>query len=149
MLGIRFYRQKGKRMKFEELKLFILEKIKLSHLYQPVLIKELIENGGKATIRQLAIAFLKNDESQIQYYEKRIREMPVKILSKHGIVNCIDDLIEINVGNLSYEEKAEIKKLCEDKIHEFVAQRGVAIWYNRFLNSERGPDSLSFNEKNE
>lgn len=40
-------------MKFEELREFLTSKMRLSHVYQPVLIKALIESGGSATIRQL------------------------------------------------------------------------------------------------
>jgi len=67
-----------KKMNFDNLKSYINDKMKMSHLYQPLLIKELIENGGKATIRQLAISFLKNDESQIKYYEKRLNSTSVQ-----------------------------------------------------------------------
>lgn len=118
--------------------------MKLSHLYQPLLIKDLVENGGKATIRQLAISFLKNDESQIRYFEKRIKDMPIKILSKHGVIERRDDLIELKTGKLSFQENAEIKKLCEEKIHDFVSQKGLGIWDYRFLDSEYVPDSLRY-----
>ena len=131
-------------MNFEELKLFIKDKMKMSHLYQPLLIKELVENGGKATIRQLAIFFLKHDESQIRYYEKRLKDMPIKILSKHGILNRKDDFIELMTSNLNFEQKSEIRKICEEKIHEYVSQKGLGIWDYRFLDSEYVPGSLRY-----
>lgn len=49
-------------MKFEELKEFLLSKMKLSHIYQPLLIKTLVETGGVATVRQLALTFLSHVE---------------------------------------------------------------------------------------
>ena len=131
-------------MNFAELKTFITSKMKLSHLYQPLLIKELVENGGKATIRQLAVSFLKNDESQIQYFEKRLKDMPIKILSKHGIIERKDDLIELKTGKLSFQELTEIKMLCEEKVHEFVSQKGLGVWDYRFLDSEYVSDSLRY-----
>jgi hypothetical protein len=42
-----------------------------SHIYQPVLIKTLVDCGETATIPQLAQALLLQDESQILYYERR------------------------------------------------------------------------------
>jgi ATP adenylyltransferase len=66
---------------------FLQEKMSMSHIYQPLLIRILVESGGTATIRQLALQFLNQDESQIQYYENRIKQMPLKVLSKHGIVS--------------------------------------------------------------
>ena len=72
-------------MTFEELRNFITTTMKMSHIYQPLLIKSLIESGGVSTLRHLATTFLSNDESQILFYEKRLKEMPSKVLTKHGI----------------------------------------------------------------
>ena len=36
----------------------------LSHIYQPVMIKELLARGGKAGIRDIAAAFLARDANQ-------------------------------------------------------------------------------------
>jgi ATP adenylyltransferase len=55
---------------FQELIDFIENKMSMSHIYQPLLIKTLVEAGGSATLRQMALSFLAEDESQILYYEK-------------------------------------------------------------------------------
>ena len=47
------------------------KRMKPSHIYQPVLIRALVEAGGKATLRQLAQVFVSQDESQLQFYERR------------------------------------------------------------------------------
>jgi hypothetical protein len=39
-------------MTFEELADFIENKMKMSHVYQPLLIKSLVEAGGTATLRR-------------------------------------------------------------------------------------------------
>lgn len=103
-------------MTFENLINFIENKMKLSHIYQPLLIKSLVESGGTETIRQLAHEYLSQDESQLQYYEKRIKEMPLKVLSKHEIVSKDGDLVSLNVKKLTFEQKAQIKMLCEKKL---------------------------------
>ena len=69
---------------FIELQDFLKSKMRLNHIYQPLLIKGLIEAGGTSTIRQMAMTFLAQDESQIQYYEKR--DKPIEVLSKYGII---------------------------------------------------------------
>jgi len=74
-------------MTFKQLQMFIEEKMRMSHVYQPLLIRSLVDAGGSATLRQLAQIFASQDESQLLYYEKRIKQMPVKVLSKHGIIN--------------------------------------------------------------
>jgi len=63
-------------MTFNDLTDFLQNKMSMRHIYQPLLIKSLVETGGVATIRQLSQTFFSQDESQLQYYEKRIKEMP-------------------------------------------------------------------------
>ena len=53
-----------------------------------------LEYDGSATIRQLAEAVLSKDESQVIYYEKRLKEMPLRVLAKHGVINSIVTAIE-------------------------------------------------------
>ncbi len=131
-------------MTFQELKDFIESKMKLSHIYQPLLIKSLIESGGIATVRQLATMFLTNDESQLMYYEKRLKEMPIRVLSKHGVILRDGELVSLKVRKLSLEQKAELKKLCEQKMQEFIVSRGLSIWDYRLLDDTLIPDSLRY-----
>jgi diadenosine tetraphosphate (Ap4A) HIT family hydrolase len=131
-------------MTFKELKNFLVSKMRMSHIYQPLLIKSLIESGGSVTIRQMAINFLAQDESQVLYYEKRLKEMPVKILSKHGIIKADGDLIKLSTDKLTFEQKAELKRICEDKMQNYIKSRGMSIWDYRLLDTELVPDSLRF-----
>jgi hypothetical protein len=43
---------------FEHLREFIQKRMRMSHIYQPVMIRELLTRGGKASIRNIAAAFL-------------------------------------------------------------------------------------------
>ena len=61
-------------MTYEELTDFLEHKMNMSHIYQPLLVRALVDSGGVATVRQLAQVFLLQDESQLLYYEKRIRK---------------------------------------------------------------------------
>ena len=120
-------------MKFDELIGFLETKMSMRHIYQPLLIKTLVDAGGSATIRQLANAFLSQDESQLIYYEDRIKQMPLKILHKHGIVKKDGNLVVLNAGRMTLEKKANIRMLCEQKLQEYVAKRGLSIWDYRLL----------------
>ena len=132
-------------MTFSELVDFIENRMSMSHIYQPLLIRALIEAGGSATLRQLALAFLSQDESQLLYYEKRITEMPLRILLKHNVLLKDGDLVTLAVPKLSYQEKAQIKMLCEKRMQDFVQKRGLRIWDYRMLDTEVVPDSIRFN----
>lgn len=131
-------------MTFEELRTFIASTMRMSHIYQPLLIKSLIEAGGVSTIRQLATTFLTNDESQIVFYEKRLKDMPIKVLAKHGIIARDGELVSLSTKKLSLEQKAELKKLCEQKIQEYIASRGWKIWDYSLLDDTLTDDKLRF-----
>jgi ATP adenylyltransferase len=66
---------------FEQLSDFIQKKMRMSHIYQPVMIEELLKGGGRASVRDIAAAFLARDESQLEYYEQITKNMPGKVLS--------------------------------------------------------------------
>jgi diadenosine tetraphosphate (Ap4A) HIT family hydrolase len=131
-------------MNFKDLIDFLENRMSMSHIYQPLLIKSLIEAGGKATIRQLAYSFLSQDESQLLYYDNRIKQMPLRVLSKHGVVSKDGELISLNTVRLTLEQKAQVKMICEKKIQEFVAKRGLSIWDYRLLDRDPVPDSLYY-----
>ena len=110
-------------MTFEKLIDFLENRMSMSHIYQPLLIKSLVESGGLATIRQLAHDFLCQDESQILYYEKRIKSMPLRVLRNHGVISNDKDLVWLDAKKMTLEQKAQIKMICEKKLQEYVAKK--------------------------
>lgn len=131
-------------MTFEKLIDFLDNRMSMSHIYQPLLIKSLVESGGSATIRQLAYDFLSQDESQLLYYEKRIKAMPMRVLRNHGVISSDKDLVWLNVKKMTLEQKARIKMICEKKLQDYIAKRGLSIWDYRLLDSDPVPDSLYY-----
>jgi len=129
---------------FAELKAFLQTGMRQRHVYQPVLIRALVESGGSATVRQFAMIFVQQDESQLLYYEKTIKAMPVKVLQKHDVVRKAGDLISLSVGRLSLQERAEIRRLCEVKLQEFIARKGIKIWDYRMLDFSGVADELRY-----
>jgi ATP adenylyltransferase len=71
---------------FEQLRIFISQRMRMSHLYQPLMLKTLIENDGWASLRAIASTFLAHDESQIEYYIEITKRMPGPVLTRHGLV---------------------------------------------------------------
>ena len=111
-------------MTFVQLVDFIANKMKMSHIYQPLLIKSLVEAGGSATFRQFAFDFLSQDESQLIYYEKKIKDMPLRVLQKLKVVDRDGDLVTLDVPKLNYEQKATLKMGCEQPLQEYIQKRG-------------------------
>jgi ATP adenylyltransferase len=131
-------------MTYEELVDFLEHKMSMSHVYQPLLVRALVDAGGVATVRQLAQVFLVQDESQLLYYEKRIKEMPLKVLRRHSVIDSDGQLVSLNTKNLTLEQKAHIRMVCEQKLQSFVQERGIGIWDYRLLDDDPIPDSLRF-----
>ena len=69
--------------KYLKIKNYISKKMSMSHIYQPLMLIELIKGNGKATGKNIAKSFLSYDETQINYYQKITSTMPFKYLSKH------------------------------------------------------------------
>ena len=65
---------------------FLDQKMRMSHIYQPVMLEVLLTHGGTASIRDVVEAILSHDESQIDYYEQIVKNMPGRVLTSHGIV---------------------------------------------------------------
>ena len=55
-------------MNFIDLKDFLTNRMRMSHIYQPVMLMTLLKNGGVASVESLAKDLLINDQSQIGYY---------------------------------------------------------------------------------
>ena len=105
----------------------------MSHIYQPVMIRELITRGGKASIRNIASAFLARDASQLEYYEQITKDMPGKVLGKHGIVEREGDeyRLTLDPSSLSSDQRNELVRLCDEKIDAYLQKRGAAVYDHR------------------
>ena len=107
--------------------------MRMSHIYQPVMIRELLERGGKANIRNIAAAFLARDASQLEYYEQITKDMPGKVLAKHDIVERDGDRFRLTVdpSSLCSEEREELIRLCDAAISSYLQKRGAAVYDHR------------------
>lgn len=61
-----------RRTKFNgNLSSYLNHTMSMTHIYQPVMIKTMLENDGVATIEKIAGAILSYDQSQKDYYADR------------------------------------------------------------------------------
>ncbi len=116
---------------FVKLQDFILNRMRMSHIYQPVMLKELLLGGGKASIRDIATAFLTQDQSQLEYYEQITKKMPGKVLSSHGIVVRDGDSYRLTMGSLSKAQRDKLVALCDKALSDYLQRRGAGIYDHR------------------
>jgi hypothetical protein len=62
-------------MEFHALLDFIQTRMRMAHIYQPVMIRTLLDQKGEADDEQIAKNLLAHDRSQIEYYQQIIRNM--------------------------------------------------------------------------
>ena len=72
---------------------FIEKDMRMSHIYQPLLIRMLLESGGASTLRDLALRFVTFNEAELQAMEKTLKKMPVQVLKNRGWVERDGDTV--------------------------------------------------------
>ena len=117
---------------YNQLLKFIRCKMRLSHVYQPVMLMTLLRNQGTATVDQIAKQFLVQDDSQIDYYARITKRMPAKVLSNHGIVRRDREQCFLNgFDTLSREQVTTLIEACQIRLDNYRKKRGQAIFQHR------------------
>jgi diadenosine tetraphosphate (Ap4A) HIT family hydrolase len=128
-----------------KLKDFIENRMSMSHIYQPVMIKVLLEGGGIAHKKNIAQNILSFDFSQVEYYEGITNNMVGRVLRKNEIITKDKDIYHlIDFDNLSSEEVQELIALCDLKISDYISKRGSKIWEHRRRNRKAVPGSIRY-----
>ena len=128
-----------------DLKEFVSNKMKMSHVYQPVMIKALLENNGILSVTEIAKLILQYDQSQVEYYEDITKNMVGKVLRNHNIVSQNKkDYKLVDFSILSEEGRKELIDLCTEKIDEYIRKRGENIWEHRRRNRRPVPGSIRY-----
>ena len=120
-------------MTYEELKKFIAAQMSLSHVYQPVMLKTLLENGGTASSETIAAEILAKDPTQLQYYVDRVKNMVGRVLTKERGVTERDgnNYSLLGFNDLSPSQVNELIELCDSRLQEYEAARDGKQWEHR------------------
>lgn len=112
---------------------FIQNEMRMSQVYQPAMLIELLRNNGTASVKQIAKAILDRDPTQIEYFSKIVKAMPGRVLTKNrGITEQHGDQYKLTGANkLTPEQTEDLISLCMERIEDFEAKRGDAAWAHR------------------
>ena len=106
----------------------------MQHVYQPMMIKTLLESENKATVRDIARSFLQLDESQIDYYKVVTNQMPGRVLKDHGIVSKEGNFY-YNVTNwLQNIRLLKFRKYWRTRLTEWWKKKDIDRYLNLFWN---------------
>lgn len=134
-------------MKYEQLAEFIDKKVRMSHIYQPVMLMTLVAHGGRCPEREIAKALLAHDESEIEYYSEITNNMVGRVLRNHEVVSRdkANKSYQLNdYDNLTPQQKDALIALCEKRLNAFVEARGRAIYDHRRLSVGYIPGTLKY-----
>ena len=112
---------------------FISNKMRMSHIYQPVMLMELLSNKGNASVEEIAKQILLLDTSQVEYYSNITKQMPGRVLGKnHKLVTKESEQYSLNgFSELSNQEVEQLMELCQSKLDDYIEKRGKRIWQHR------------------
>ena len=119
-------------MSYKSLKDFLENRMRMSHIYQPVMILRLLSDNGRSDKRSIAESILSYDESQKEYYENVTTNMVGKVLTQNNdIAIKRGDVYSLKgYDELSVNEIESLKSICLKKIDAYLETR-ENIWEHR------------------
>jgi len=114
---------------FELLKNFLTNEMRMSHVYQPVMLMELLSRNGAASIEQIAKSLLLYDRSQIDYYESITKNMVGRVLTKNrGLTTKEGGSYSLNgFESLTEQQTKQLIEFCQARIDAYIESRGGRI----------------------
>ena len=122
-------------MNFEELRDYLENRMKMQHIYQPTMIRTLLESKNVASVEAIARAFLQDDTSQIDYYIEITKNMPGRVLRKNKVVEYKDDKFMLISPDFTDKQRQTLMQICNHKILEYEKKFGEKIWIHRARSS--------------
>ena len=109
-------------MKFADLEKFISKTMRMTHVYQPLMLKTLLESAdNRATVEQIARSFLNEDDSQLNYYKAIVKRWPHTTLKKHSIIRYERGTYTLLLDErVSDVQRQQLIELCDLRLQKFV-----------------------------
>ena len=133
-------------MHFSDLKHFIIKRMRMSHIYQPVMLMTLLKEGGVSSIETLSKSLLIEDKSQQEYYGNITRNMVGRVLNNHGIVQKDGEIFKLrNYETYTEDQRIELIQICQEKLNEYIEKRGKRIFEHRRKSAGYISGSIRYN----
>jgi diadenosine tetraphosphate (Ap4A) HIT family hydrolase len=118
---------------YERIRRFLTEEMRQSHIYQPVMMKELLTSGGSSSAANIAQAILSHDPTQIEYYTQIVKNMVGRVLTRNrGMTTRDGDVYRlIGAEELSEGEVEELIAICNRSVQAYLDTRGELLWSHR------------------
>ena len=105
---------------YDRLAEYINRRMRMSHIYQPLMLMELLGRSSPAPAEDIARRILGEDSSQIDYYTERVKRMVGRVLTSNGITSHAGGVYTlIGADGLSEIERDALLQLCREKLDSF------------------------------
>ena len=132
-------------MGYQELKSFITQTMRMSHVYQPVVIRELLLSKGQASSRDIASKLAAMDPTQIEYFEQILNRYPKTTLRSHGIADLNRGEWHLNdASGFNPEQIKELVELCDEKISDYLDETQARAFAHRTRGYGAVPGHMRF-----
>ena len=120
--------------------------MRMSHIYQPVMLMTLLKEGGVASIETLSKTLLIEDKSQQEYYSNITKNMVGRVLKSHGIVQKDRKSFKLrDYETYTEEQRIELIQICQEKLNEYIEKRGKRIFEHRRKSAGYISGSIRYN----
>ena len=117
---------------YDRLAAYINRRMRMSHIYQPLMLMELLGRRSPAPAEDIARRILGEDSSQIDYYTERVKRMVGRVLTSNGITSHAGGVYSlIGSDDLSEIERDALLQLCREKLDAFRLKRGDEVFAHR------------------
>ena len=117
---------------YDRLAAYINQRMRMSHIYQPLMLMELLGRSSPAPAEDIARRILGEDSSQIDYYTERVKRMVGRVLTSNGITSHAGGIYTlIGADDLSEIERDALLQLCWEKLDSFRLKRGDDVFAHR------------------
>lgn len=104
-----------------DLKSFLMKHMSMTANYQPVVIRELLRRGGSASVEQLTVALMMENQNLIKYWRSILMKWPKQTLINRRVVqyNRQQKCFTLLGRSPTPDENLELIAICTTKIKEF------------------------------
>jgi len=120
--------------------------MRMSHIYQPMMLMTLLKEGGVASIENLSKKLLIEDKSQQEYYSNITKNMVGRVLNNHGIVQKEGKIFKLrDYETYTEDQRIELIQICQEKLNEYIEKRGKRIFEHRRKSAGYISGSIRYN----
>ena len=111
--------------------------MRMTHIYQPVMLLEILKKNGKATDVEIARAISSEDPTQIDYYKLIVNKYPGPVLTNNRSITKKERIKNENIyslpqfDTLTNEEINDLATLLNDRLYNFIEKRHQSPWEHR------------------